>query len=145
MRYSTIILVAILMHSCNSQKHTGQQSSSEEITFNAAFVLSPRAQQFLQELYLERGNQNNDTFIPSENLANKYSLRKLSGEYHVIGFLHTAPGFDVAVLDELGITTNSGSEDILTVSIPVQRMEGFLETKGIKYFEITRKARTNKN
>ncbi|MDR2938118.1 MAG: hypothetical protein LBU92_04170 [Prevotellaceae bacterium] len=83
-------------------------------------------------------------FVPSPDLVKKYNLRKDCKTYYASGFLHVAGNFRPSNIQDFSIKINTQLDSLWTVQIPIQNLEKLLQTKGVKSFEVGRKAQMKK-
>lgn len=80
-------------------------------------------------------------FIPSAKLINRYPIEIMKDSiFCVSGFLDVAPNFKLDNLKRLGIQFIQGDYPFSTAIIPLKSICKLLQLKGIKRFELSRKA-----
>ncbi len=87
--------------------------------------LSPSTKLFIKNLH-------NTTAVPAS-----YVYRKdAQGNLCVAGMIKVTPTTDAAALETLGVHIGTKAGNIWTVSVPVQKIESFIQIKGIDYIEL---------
>ncbi len=87
--------------------------------------LSPSTQLFIKDL-------NNTKSIPAS-----YVYRKdAQGNLCVAGMIKVTPTTDAAALETLGVHIGTKAGNIWTVSVPIHKIESFIQIKGIDYIEL---------
>ena len=137
MKYISVIILLITVFACSStKKNTANKKDTKPISAENQFDMSLHTKMFLREFESEKKSANNDDFIPSVKLINKYGLKKVSDEYTISGFIKTNNKFQKDQLTLLKIKYGSLVNNIITVIIPLNSIDSFLYLKGIDYFEI---------
>ncbi|RLD37624.1 MAG: hypothetical protein DRI74_06235 [Bacteroidetes bacterium] len=128
------------MSACVTSNNKSKKEVSPLVSTEYLFDLSLHTKLFLQELDKEIASKKDGNFIPSEEFIEKYNIQKIEGDYSISGFIKVDGNFREADLVSLNIKMGSKAGEIMTIIIPLEKMAKFLELKGIKYFEINKKA-----
>jgi hypothetical protein len=83
-------------------------------------------------------------FVPSPTLVKKYNLYQDGNIYYVGGFLHVEQQFQLPDNNNFSIKIGAQLDSLWTVQIPIQNLEPLLKTKGVKTFEVGKKAQPKK-
>lgn len=84
-------------------------------------------------------------FVPSAEMADKYSLQKIKGIYYVQGFIKTNRDFKPEQIKKIGGYCGRPAGDIRTVQVPLKSFYVFLRQKGITYFQVAEKVSIDRN
>ncbi len=140
MRLFIVLIVTVFMSSCISSNSKAEKEATKTVATEYLFDLSMYTKLFLQELDKEIAIQKRGDFIPSEEFIEKYNVQNISDVHSISGFIKINSEFMESDLNSLNIKMGSKAGDIMTIIIPLDEMSKFLKIKGIKYFEINKKA-----
>lgn len=106
-----------------------------------SFPVSVEAKMFMIDLQneLNASKQTLKDYVPTTQFADKYSLQKIKGKYHVSGFIQTNNSFSEKQLRRIKVFPGQPSGGVRTVMIPISAFSSFLKQKGITYFELSKK------
>lgn len=81
-------------------------------------------------------------FTPSPELVRRYRLHRMGRDssYCVSGFLSVDKDAQPADFSELGVAVGTQVDSLWTVHVPVQNLPALLNAKGVKIFEVGKKA-----
>jgi hypothetical protein len=146
MKVFTILLFTIFIASCFPTKQNKTENHiAKSNSIEYKFDLSLHTKIFLHELEKEKKGKENNNFIPSDKLIDKYNIMIENDIYTMSGFIKTQEGYSENDLTKLNIKTNSKIGKIITVIIPLSSIDNFLKLDGIKYFEINKKVELKNN
>lgn len=87
--------------------------------------LSPSTKLFIKDLH-------NTTAVPAS-----YVYRKdAQGNLCVAGMIKVTPSIDAAAIETSGVHIGTKAGNIWTVSVPIQKIESFIQIKGLDYIEL---------
>ena len=92
-----------------------------------------------KEVIEECGDKDLNKYTPSQDLINKFSLRKQDNQYVLSGFLHTDSTFKESDIENLGGNVVKYSDKIKTFIIPIKNIPALINVKGITYIDTGRK------
>lgn len=132
-----LILPIVLFTGCATVYGQPTTSKIEQ----ASFPVSVEAKMFMIDLQneLNASKQTLKDYVPTAQFAEKYSLQKIKGKYHVSGFIQTNNSFSEKQLRRIKVFPGQPSGNIRTVHIPLSAFLSFLKQKGITYFELSKK------
>ncbi len=106
-----------------------------------SFPVSADTKFFMMDLQneLNASKQTLKSFTPTKQFAEKYSLQKIKGKYHLSGFIQTDKRFSEKQLRRIQVFPGQPSGNIRTVMVPLSAFPAFLKQKGITYFELSKK------
>lgn len=140
MKIIIALLVASTVLSCkNSEKSVKMDKTEETEMTSSNFDLSPKTKMFLKDFKNKSEVHKTDGSL-SENFIEKYSLKKIENIYYFQGFATINERFDKENLEEIGIKVGSNMGKQTTLTIPLTKINDFLNLKSITYFEISNKA-----
>ncbi|MDR2813576.1 MAG: hypothetical protein LBB79_02820 [Prevotellaceae bacterium] len=101
----------------------------------------PHTERLLQDLQSEGCCP--PEFTPSPELAQRYRLHRLGRDsaYCVNGFLSVEKKAQPSDFSEFGIIVGTQIDSLWTVHVPVQHLPALLNAKGVKVFEVGKKAK----
>ncbi len=136
-----LILPIVLFVSCATVYGQATTNKIEQ----GSFPVSIEASMFMMDLQndLNASKQTLKNFVPTTQFADKYSLQKIKGKYHVSGFIQTDNSFSEKQLKRIKVFLGQPSGNIRTVHIPLSAFLSFLKQKGITYFELSKKLEVN--
>lgn len=140
---SVFIILLLVIYSCSGTKQTGNKTKmkSAPINLTAKYNISARTRLLIKDIETELQNKktNLKDFIPSKELVKKYGLLKINELFYINGFILINENFNESTLNELSIKTGAESNNLITVQVPVNKFDLFLQNKGIKYFKVSEK------
>lgn len=148
MRHITILFLFATtgVFSCKTGKNISSEprKTLQPDIYNTAYGVSARTKMFLTDFISELNieTKEDEAFMPSQKLIDKYFLQKIQDTYVISGFIKTTKGFDKSKLENLGISLGPPAGEINTVKIPLGSLEDFLLLENIEYFEIAERAQT---
>jgi subtilisin family serine protease len=90
---------------------------------------------------IDKQRKDNKTLqITDSTIIEKYNLFLIANEPYVNSFLVVSEEFDKSDFEKNGFFVNSQSQNIVTASIPVNKLEGVITIKGVLYVQIAEKA-----
>ena len=116
MKKHTIVLSALLLSFALA---TNAQTNAERAK------LSPSTQLIIKDL-------KNIKYIPASFVYRKDA----QGNVCVAGMIKVRPNVDAAAIETLGVHIGTKAGKIWTVSVPLQKIESFIQIKGIDYIEL---------
>ncbi len=145
MKYITLVILAISLLACSATKKNSSNKKEQQLKpTEYKFGMSLHTKLFLADYNKEKSEFINKEYLPSDNLINNYSLKKIDNEYTVSGFIKTNSDFQKEDLVPLNIKNGSDVNKIITVIIPLSSVDDFLKLDGINYFEIGEKVELKK-
>ncbi len=138
-KYISPLLLLLALVACHSSK----KSTTNNVVVVESYLLpdtvsaSPAFRLFWEEWNneLQQAGVPLAEYSPSEDLAQRYALRKSDEGYSLTGFLHTHPDFNADLLVKLGGSCVAYTDGIYTFAIPVKELPQFITLPGIKYIE----------
>lgn len=146
--YGTIGLLMLASCSCNGTKNTSKpKANSEQVKtenkespkLESTFDVSARTKLFIKavEDELNSTKSNIETYEPSSELVENFSLRMQNEEYIIRGFIKTNSSFENSALESKGVILGRKTGELTTVSFSLNLLQEFLTTENITYFEIS--------
>jgi hypothetical protein len=141
MKYCVLLtLVLFAMFSCKSSNCTKSNKAMNTETISENNRLSPSTSLLIDELKREIGETEKDkTFIPSNDLIEKYGLKLKNEKYYVSGLIKVEDGFDEQILSNYDIQIRTKAGNIYTVNINVSELIKLSEIKTVLYIQIDEK------
>lgn len=126
----------LLLTACNpAKKGNNTSSTNKESTAMAGYSAPTR--KFIKELQQELENApEGESFNPSEEMIQKYRLRRDGDTYYVGAMIKTDEGFDPEVLENNGVRTSTNAGNIITARVPIVLVVQLLHLEGINYIQI---------
>lgn len=138
----------LILASCSNKSKVSKSSEIESQTSSEITTkISTRTKLLLSSLKKEQeaSKLDKNAFVPSKELAEEYSITKLSDGIHYIKGLATLnKAFDENILTQLNIKSGSGLGNQNSLHIPLLNFEAFLKSPHITYFEIAEKSTLKK-
>lgn len=132
--------------SCNGAKDTPNTSAEqvkfeikESPKFESTFEISARTKLFIKAVEDEMSSMESsiETYEPSEQLVQQYSLKKQNNDYIIRGFIKTTSSFEQKRLQTKGVNLGIKKGEFMTISFPLSFLQEFLSTDNIIYFELS--------
>jgi hypothetical protein len=133
--YRYYLFFFILFFSCRSGKEAADNSSIANKSGNMADI-SQSTGNFLYLLNQEKQQLGMDNFTPSEEMIQKYRLRKFDEQYYIAGMIKVEEGFDNQKLKDLKVRTGTEAGQIITVHMPIHKIEEIRRLQGVNYIQI---------
>jgi hypothetical protein len=122
--------------SCKNSERTAKNDKSNKIEESSTtFNLSPKTKIFLKDYEAESKDNISAEFI------SKYNLRKIDTEYYFQGFATTNDQFVSEDFEKMGIKIGSKLGKQTTLTVPLNKLNDFLQLNAITYFEISIKTK----
>ncbi|MCF8332665.1 MAG: hypothetical protein K9I47_00830 [Bacteroidales bacterium] len=140
-------ILIVLLSACKiiSPEQDINQNHNSNQDFDTEFKISANAQLFFKKLSDERKQNQRKVFKPSKELITKYHLKKVDNSYYIRGFIKTVNYFNPQSLRAINVNVSPDAGKFRTISIPLNKTNEFLKIKGIKYFELSKKAEPKTN
>lgn len=134
-------MIVILLVSCKPGRNIAQTPTAKATIMDSTLPVSAKTKMFMLELQNEMKATKKviKEFVPSAQLADKYSLQKIKGIYYVRGFIKVNKDFKPEQIKAIGGYCGRPAGDIRTVQVPLKSFYRFLEQKDITYFQIEEK------
>jgi len=146
MKYISLIILAVVILSCSTtKKSTKNNKADNSSSIEYKFDLSLQTKLFLQEFENEKLEKSTDSFVPSQNLIDKYNIKIVEDLHTISGFIKVNSDYNEEELNRINIKTGSQSNNIITVIIPMGSIDKFLILNGVEYFEIGQKVELKNN
>lgn len=137
-KYLYCIIAACLFFECSSSTKS-IRSENYYKTIMDSNQFSVNFKSLWKEVIEECGNNDLHKYTPSQNLINKFSLRKQNNQYILSGFLHTDSTFKESDIENHGGNVVKYSDKIKTFTIPIKNIPALIKVKGITYIDTGRK------
>lgn len=130
----TFFALSAIISCKNSEKATKNEDNTKVTESSTTFNLSPKTKLFIKDYEAESKDNITADFI------SKYNLKKLDTEYYFQGFATTNDLFEKEDFEKMGIRVGSKLGTQTTLTIPLTKINDFLNLNSITYFEISNKA-----
>lgn len=139
-RYQVALFIFLAVLCCFAGS-VAQTSKGPDKAMECIFPVSSGTRMFIADLQKELKTSGNGLrqFRPSVQLADRYSLQNVKGQYFVTGFIKVNAKFKPEQIKKIGGYSGKPSGKVRTVRIPLQAFPCFLELKTITYFELGQK------
>ena len=130
------LFLCLTLICCKGTKSYQRTDIKESEQYDSYIIekYSPYSRTFLRNL--DKEILSNESFIPSSNLINDYSLLLINDVYYLGGLLKIREGIDEEKLRDMGVKINTKVNEIWTVKIPILQLKKIGNIEEINYIQI---------